>query len=82
MCNRMSVADSGKKLSIAAGVRQFHKRDVFTKEIQKFLSTMVTKSQELRELTRAFREMDTNSDGCLDQEEFKQGMKIFIMRTH
>ena len=33
------------------------------------------KQEDLREMTRSFRELDTNNNGCLTKEEFLSGMQ-------
>lgn len=53
---------------------QYQKRNVFGRKLSNYLSSIMMKQDDLQEMTRAFKELDTNHNGLLSLEEFTEGM--------
>ena len=71
----VSRASQPRKIQISKDIMRYQKRDIFAQKLQNFLSSIMMKQEDLRELTRVFREMDQNNDGNLSKEELLEGMR-------
>ena len=71
----VSRASQPRKIQISKDIMRYQKRDIFSQKLQNFLSSIMMKQEDLRELTRVFREMDQNNDGNLSKEELLEGMR-------
>ena len=54
----VSRASQPRKIQISRDIMRYQKRDIFAQKLQNFLSSIMMKQEDLRELTRVFREMD------------------------
>lgn len=54
-------------------MRKFHASQQLAQAAFLFMGSKLTTVEETKELTRIFRELDTNGDGALDREELIQG---------
>ena len=70
----LSKTSVAKKIQIGAALLECQQQNIFQKKIQSFLATMMSKQDDLKELSRFFREIDKDDDGMLSLEELLGGL--------